>query len=166
MKFSQKVFILLALSTSSLTVSDLNAGNFKGCVKAQDGLCLLCYRRKLLAHQTSCGPLQPTSDTCEFYIWDQEQGSICYGCKKGYSLIPVKTAPNTYKLECKPGVISFCLDENRDLDGIERCELCAGGRYSVRQKGDKTDACLKIPNPAPHCAEGASADFPPAHCGL
>ena len=166
MKSIQKVFILLAFSASTLQASLLQAGNFKGCVSVVNGVCQSCYRRKLLPHGTGCGPLQPASDTCQFYSWSQKAGSICIGCKKGYANVFVQLAPERYTRECKPGTIFFCLDDQIDFLGTVSCNLCTEGRYSVTQSGGETEVCLKIPNAVPHCAEGASASISPPQCGV
>ena len=165
MKSIQKVFILLAFSASTLQASLLQAGNFKGCVSVVNGVCQQCYRRKVLPKGAGCGPLQPASDTCQIYIQTQT-GPLCLSCKKGYSNAVTQPSPGQFTRVCRPGTISYCLDESTHPDGSESCDLCAEGRYSVTQSGGSTDACLKIRKPVPHCADGSLALVTPTQCGV
>ena len=148
------ITFFLAFATISV-----KAGSYTGCIIAlpgQDGgVCVDCYKRKVLDNGKGCGPLDPPSDPClVHHKYTIDNSNTCYLCKQGFSNShPVS---NTTHTSCVKGVIQDCIYEFKSAVGSPVCNACSGGKYAVLSDRTQRYSCQKVPNPLPNCLLGGS----------
>ena len=155
--------IVMTVLLTSLAASTHSApSGYNGCSSIDNnGFCVECFKRKVLSDGKGCGPLQPKSDKCLFYIFNTlRNSSACSFCKTGYAY---RVAFNGTELEetCVPGALSNCILEidfafSKKTERL--CEACGKGLYSVKDAGNRTSTCKKVTKPLQNCEWGSFYD--------
>ena len=153
MKFQVTILAILFFSTiNTVTISP-------GCISILTNVgvkeCSVCYRRKF-QKEGVCGPLQPASDPCDQYIYDEHKGQICVQCKTGYALLETFSSNSIPTTVCKKAIIQGCAIEN--IESTTRhhyCFACENDKYIKFTPGYKSSYCVSVTNPVPHCKWGS-----------
>ena len=138
--------VLITLSATQILVS---AQAIPGCFEYYQGACQECYLRKSDPTTKGCGPLNPTTDNCEFYgPVPYYKQSLCKRCKQGFRLVYGKYDNRT----CVKGAIQHCVEEIQ-ISSSNYCIACGDKRYFFLN----SDLCLpatKTRPGIPYCLWG------------